>query len=46
MDEHEKSDRHKESVLKQAAYSSVMDVGTQLSVQLGKDQKNYQSMLL
>ena len=46
MDEHEKSDRHKESVLKQAAYSSAMDVGMQLSVQLSKDQKNYQSMLL
>ena len=31
MDEHEKSDRHKESVLKQAAYSSATDVGTQKS---------------
>ena len=46
MDEHEKSDRHKESVLKQAGYSSATDVGMQLSVQLSKDQKNYQSMFL
>ena len=39
MDEHEKSDRHKESVLKQAVYSSATDVGTQLSVQLIKIRK-------
>ena len=46
MDEHENSDRHKESILKQAAYSSAVDVGTQLSMQLSKDQKNHRSMLL
>ena len=39
MNEHEKSDRHKESVLKQAAYSSATDVGAQLSVELSKEQK-------
>lgn len=36
-DEHEKSDRHKESILKQAAYSSTKDVGAELSLQLSKD---------
>ena len=46
MNEHEKSDRHKETVLKQAAYSSATDVGAQLSVELSKEQKNHQSMLL
>lgn len=46
MDEHEKSDRQKESILKHAAYSSATNVGVQLSVQLGEDQKNHQSMLL
>ena len=46
MDDHENSDRHKESVLKQAAYFSAMDEGAQLFVQLSNDQKNHQSMLL
>ena len=40
------SDRHKESILKQAAYSSATDIGAQLSVQLSKEQKSNQSMLL
>ena len=46
MDEHEKGDQHKESVLKHIAYISETDVGVQLSTQLSRDQKSHQSMLL
>ena len=46
LDEHERSDMHKEAVEKQAACSGMIDIGAQLSAQLQSDKKLHQLMLL
>lgn len=46
LEEHDKSEMHKEALLKQAAYSSGTDVSAQLSAQHSRAQKHNQRMLI
>ena len=44
--EHEKSEMHREAVMKLVAKSSTVDVGTQLSRQRDAEQRNHRAMML
>ena len=46
LEEHDRSERHKEAVLKQAAFSSTANVGAQLNAEHLKAQSHHQNMLL
>ena len=46
LEEHDRSDMHKEAVLKQAAYSSSIDIGAQINQPHVEEQRFHQRMLL
>ena len=44
--DHEKSEMHREAMMKVAAKSSAVDVGVQLSTQHDSDKRNHRAMFL